>query len=81
MIPLKIAKKNNFPLSHLIYYPEDHSLPSKEEERELMQEVGCDAILTKESGESGGFKNKVNAALELGLIEMTQPARKIIRRK
>ena len=64
---LEIAKNNNFPQSHLIYYPEDHSLPSKEEERKLMQEVGCDAILTKESGESGGFKNKVNAALELGL--------------
>ena len=64
---LEIAKNNNFPQSHLIYYPKDHSLPSKEEERKLMQEVGCDAILTKESGESGGFKNKVNAALELGL--------------
>jgi len=64
---IETAKKNGFPLSNLIYYNEDHSLPSKEEEIKLMQEVGCDAIITKESGESGGFKHKVNAALELGL--------------
>lgn len=64
---LEIVQKNDFPLSNLIYYKEDHSLPTQEEEMALMQETGCDGILTKESGESGGFNNKVEAALQLGL--------------
>ncbi len=62
---LDLVKHNDFPEDKLLFYPS--SMPTKEEEKEMMKECGCDAILTKESGESGGFKTKVEAALELGL--------------
>lgn len=56
-----------FPSECILYYDEHCTLPTKEQERELMQRVGCDAIITKDSGEQGGFDAKVDAALELGL--------------
>lgn len=62
---LQVAREHDFPADNLIFYP-DH-LPSAEEERKMMQGTGCDAIITKESGKTGGFDAKVNAALELGL--------------
>lgn len=62
---LGIVRQNGFPETQLLFYP---SLkPTKDEEKAVMQEFGCDAILTKESGETGGFDAKVEAALELGL--------------
>ena len=61
------VQKNLFPTSNIILYNDDNTLPSLEAEKQLMQQVGCDAILTKESGNSGGFMEKVGAALELGL--------------
>lgn len=61
------VQKNLFPTSNIILYNDDNTLPSLEAEKQLMQQVGCDAIITKESGESGGFMEKVGAALELGL--------------
>lgn len=64
---IDIVLRNMFPLSNTIFYPNDNSIPSKEDEKTLMQSLQCDAIITKESGESGGFEEKVNAALELGL--------------
>ena len=64
---IRMAQKNQFPLQNLIFYTDEKVLPTVEQERELMQQVGCDAILTKESGESGGFEAKVEAALQLGL--------------
>ena len=39
---------------------------SKELNKYLIKDYGCDAIITKESGESGGFKEKVYGALEIG---------------
>lgn len=51
----------------LIFYNQDLQLPSVDEERKLMQQVGCDAIITKQSGSSGGFDAKVEAALSLGI--------------
>lgn len=60
-----IAQHNGFPAEQLLYYPQ--SIPSIEDEMQLMQDCGCDAILTKESGETGGFDNKVQAALNLGI--------------
>ena len=60
----EIARRNGLPSQNLVYYKHQ---PSKEEEMELMKAVGCDAIITKESGETGGFDEKVEAALELGL--------------
>lgn len=66
-----LAKAADYPLSHLVYYNKDicqsHVLPSIEEEKRMMQQVGCDAIITKDSGETGGFDTKVEAALQLGL--------------
>ena len=64
---IETAKANEIPPEHLIYYNEHNELPSKDDEKELMRHIGCDAIITKESGISGGFDGKVNAALELGL--------------
>lgn len=61
------ALRLQFPTGNLLFYPDNHALPTQEAERQLMESLGCDAILTKESGESGGFDAKVNAALELGL--------------
>lgn len=40
---------------------------SKEFNMALMKEYDIKAIITKESGESGGAENKISAALELGL--------------
>lgn len=64
---IEIALRNEFPTSNLLFYNIDCTLPTKEEEKMLMKNVGCDAIITKESGESGGFDAKVDAALELGV--------------
>lgn len=64
---LAVAKESDFPSSNLIFYNENLELPSLKDEMDLMKRTGCDAILTKESGESGGYETKINAALTLGL--------------
>lgn len=61
------ARKNGICDSDIIFYNEGNSLPTTEEEKEMMMSVGCDAIITKESGASGGFNAKVDAAVALGL--------------
>ena len=63
----EIAMKNGLPEENLIYYDNSLQIPSKENEMQLMKSVGCDAIITKDSGSSGGFEEKINAAIELGL--------------
>lgn len=67
----KQAAAEGLPASQLVYYKSDictsKVLPTQDEERALMEELGCDAIITKESGENGGFSAKVDAALALGL--------------
>jgi len=79
---IEVALKNQFPTKNLIFYNTDNHLPSKEEEKALMQSVGCDAIITKESGASGGFEEKVGAAIELGLkvfvVKAPQPSKNAI---
>lgn len=62
---LDIVRHEGFPSEKLIFYPD--AMPSAEDEVDMMKQCGCDAILTKESGESGGFEAKVDAALRLGL--------------
>lgn len=62
---MEVVHRNGFPESHLLFYPD--TMPSVDEEMAMMQDAGCDAILTKESGGSGGYENKVNAAKRLGL--------------
>ena len=64
---IETALASHFPTSNLIFYNDGVSLPTEEEERTLMRKIGCDAIITKESGESGGFNAKVNAAISLGI--------------
>lgn len=66
-----LAQREGLSADQLIYYKKDicttKELPSIDEEKDMMQTVGCDAIITKESGESGGFSAKVQAAMQLGL--------------
>ena len=64
---IALAKSSGLADDQLIFYNESLEIPTVEDEKKVMGEVGCDAIITKESGESGGFEVKVKAALELGL--------------
>ena len=63
---LQLAEEACFPTHHLIYYHEGDKLPDFREEEALIQATPCDAILTKDSGESGGLLTKVNVALAHG---------------
>ncbi len=56
-----IAEKEGISSAQLVYYHEN------EDERELMRQLAPEAIVTKESGVSGGFVEKVEAAKELGV--------------
>ncbi len=67
---VELAKKNGFPESHLIHYKEytpDSALPTVEEEMAVISSVCPDAVITKESGDSGGFTAKVEAARRMGV--------------
>ena len=50
-----LARKAQFPEDHLVYYEDDDT-------RQLLEQLKPQAILTKESGLSGGFTEKVEAA-------------------
>ena len=64
---IALAEAAELDNDRIIFYNESLEIPSIKDEKKVMSEVGCDAIITKESGESGGFEVKVKAALELGL--------------
>ncbi|MCD8236061.1 MAG: cobalt-precorrin-5B (C(1))-methyltransferase CbiD [Prevotellaceae bacterium] len=67
---VELARKQGFPESNLIYFKDnamDMTLPTVEEEMAVMSSVCPDAIITKESGESGGFTAKVEAARQMGV--------------
>src|SRR5574344_642665 len=64
---VEIAKRSGFPLENLKFYSSDNKIPSLMQEKQMRQESGCDASLTKESGDSGGYQQKIEAAKELGL--------------
>ena len=64
---IALAEAAGLDNDRIIFYNESLEIPSIEDEKKVMSEVGCDSIITKESGESGGFEVKVKAALELGL--------------
>ncbi len=64
---VEIAERNGFPSDDLIFYDDTHLLPTTAQEADLMKAVGCDAVITKESGKSGGFPAKAAAAKQLGL--------------
>lgn len=54
------AKLSGFPESGLVFYEENAT-------NALIGELHPDAILTKESGDSGGFKEKIDAATSHGI--------------
>ncbi len=64
---LALAEAAGLTSDRIIFYNDSLEIPSVEDEKKVMLDVACDAIITKESGESGGFEVKVKAALELGL--------------
>ncbi len=57
---LSLAKKQGFDENHIVYYQEG-------EEESLIESIHPQAILTKESGESGGFQAKIDAAHKYGI--------------
>ena len=58
---LAIAESNGFPHDKLVYYEEGGHIGR------LLTKLSCDAILTKESGESGNFLEKTEDALKAGV--------------
>lgn len=58
---LSLAEKQSFPQERLVFYREG------EDELKLLEQLHPDAILTKESGFSGYFTDKVNAARQFGI--------------
>lgn len=61
------AADSGLTAGQLVFYDDHAPLPTAEQERMLMEQTGCDAVITKESGASGGFAAKVEAARQLGL--------------
>ena len=57
----RLAEREGFPEKYLHYYH------AGEDERILLQQLHPEAILIKESGLSGGFNEKVEAALQEGI--------------
>ena len=55
-----LAMSNRFPEERLVYYEKDDT-------SKLIEELRPDAIITKESGLSGGFTEKVEAARRAGI--------------
>ena len=58
---LSLAESEGFPRERLVFFHEG------EDEKELLERLHPDAILTKESGESGYFREKVEAAEAFGI--------------
>jgi cobalt-precorrin-5B (C1)-methyltransferase len=56
----KLAHQSQFPEDHLVYYETDDTST-------LIRDLHPDAIITKESGLSGGFTEKVEAARQAGI--------------
>jgi len=54
------AHKAGFPADHLVYYEKDDTAA-------LIERLRPQALITKESGLSGGFSEKVNAARQAGI--------------
>ena len=54
---LQAAQKAGFPIDHLVYYEHDDTA-------RLLEQLQPQAIITKESGRSGGFEQKIEVALQ-----------------
>lgn len=57
----ELASASDFPSERIIYYRQG------EDDTPLLEALKPQAIITKESGESGGFDEKVHAAKQLGI--------------
>lgn len=57
----KIVEETGFPIENVLYYKQDN------DEKALFEKLKPQAIITKESGESGGFKEKIIAAQQLNI--------------
>ena len=70
-LSLLLAQKAGFPEDHLVYYEKrqegEHSSEMEDETQTLIAQLQPQAILTKESGLSGGFCEKVEAAKRAGI--------------
>ncbi len=64
---IEIARRSDFPEDHLVFYNEDNTLPRIEDEVKTMQGIDADAIITKDSGKTGGMPAKIEAARQLGM--------------
>lgn len=71
----QLALQEGFDPARLLYYPESGTQREEDEER-LFATLRPGAILTKESGESGGFSAKVEAArrLRIPVYVVARPA-------
>lgn len=56
-----IVSREDFPIEKVMYYRQG------EDDAPLFEELKPEAMITKESGESGGFKEKADAALKLNI--------------
>ena len=56
---MRMAEKAGFPADHLVYYQQDDTAA-------LIGQLRPQAIITKESGTSGGFNEKIEAARQAG---------------
>ena len=61
------AHAAGFPDDRLLYYNDDNQLPTTEEEVRFFKSLNVQAILTKESGLSGGTDTKIEAGRQAGL--------------
>ncbi len=61
------AKRCGLGEADLVFFNDEMKLPTPEEEVRLMREVGCTAVITKDTGSNGGFPAKAEAARSLGV--------------
>lgn len=58
---ISLARKSNFPVERLLFFQEGS------DEMAILEKIRPDAMLTKESGDSGFFREKVEAARQFGI--------------
>ncbi len=64
----RLAFKQHFPAEQLVFFNEELSVDNERQTTiELIKTLKADAILTKESGLSGGFTEKIEAARQTGV--------------
>lgn len=58
---MAVVAKNRFPESHILFYEDER------DDKALITRIEPNAVITKESGDTGGFTEKVEAALSLNI--------------